>query len=303
MKRIYTISKQLLLIGAITLFATACAKSSDDSGGSSAATASVLTISPNPAYVSSGQTVMLSVSGGSGSYTYNLSTSIGGTLSNTSGNSTVFTPGTTSGTVQVNVTDTSGNTGYATVFVTGTGGGTGALTISPLNTTLAASGATTFTVTGGTAPYYFTVTSGGGYFSAASSTTGSVVYYAPSTAQTVTVQISDSAGNSTTTSVYVSGTSTTASACGGTFNMNLAGTAATLQVIEDASGNVGGYISISGSYAPISGTCSAGTISFTNLYSGSPYTGSYFVNPSTNTLVMTGTFSYAGSSYSWFATQ
>lgn len=246
---------------------------------------------------------MITGSGGSGTYTFTLTSAIGGSVSPASGSYTVFTPGSMTGTATLNVTDSSGNTTTGTIYVTGSGGGTGTLVLSPSGGSVAASGALNMTVTGGTAPYSWTVSSGGGYFTSASTSSTANTYYAPSTTQTVSVQVSDSAGNFGTATIYVSGTSATTSSCSGNFNMNLAGTAASLTVVQDASGNIGGYISISGSYAPIAGTCSAGTINFTNLYSGSPFTGSYFVNPSSNTLAMTGTFSYAGGTYNWIATQ
>jgi hypothetical protein len=145
------------------------------------------------------------------------------------------------------------------------------------------------------------VLSGGGSFATTTATSGSDLYTAPSSGTTATINVYDSANNNVQATVTITGSS---NGCAGTYNMDLAGTSATMVIGPNStSGAFVGYISVpSYGTASIQGSCTNGSISFTNLYSGSPYTGTYFANSANpNQIFMSGTFTDQGSTYSWFA--
>lgn len=284
-----------LAIAAIVtcLVTTACGGgSSSDASGDGGTAASTLSL--QDATVAPNASVNLIPTGGVPPYTFTLQSAIGGTIVNNNTYAT-FTAAGTTGSVTITVTDTANASATATVTVAGV---PGALVVSPLTATVATGGSVNYVVSGGVPPYTYTATAGS--FVGAKFT-------APSSAQTVTVTITDSATHSVTATVTVTGGSTPAAAsCGGTYQLNLAGYPGTLSIVQSSSGTIAGYIQLTGygHAAAISGTCtSGGSITFTDLYSGSPYSGTYFVNPNTHKNVMTGTFTQSGSTFSWFAIQ
>lgn len=286
-----TLGKKLLLGIYILITAANVACSSSGGGDSSGTTTtSSLSLSPSAPVVAPGGSIVLTPIGGVGPYTFTLMTTIGGSLSTSSGTFTIFTAGSTSGTLQIAVTSSNNLTA---IFVITVSGSSGTLTVSPLNGTVAVNGALPFTVSGGTAPYTYTVlTAGGGYFQ-------SNIYYAPGTAKTVTVQISDSASHSVQTNITVG--SGSGGTCSGNYSLNLSGYPGTMIILQSGN-NINGSMTIDGGTANISGTCVNGTVNFTNSYSGSAYTGYYYANPSNaNQTIMSGTFQYNGSTFSWFA--
>ena len=275
----------------------ACSSSggSSDSGGATAA--GVLTVTPASQNLNPGQQVTISPTGGTAPYIFTLQ-GTDGTLSSMSGSSTVFTAGSQGGIVYVLVQDSSNPAQQTQVSFTIAG-----LVVTPLTTTAAPSGTVSYMVSGGTAPYSYIASAG--TFSGATLT----IPASATNGQVITVTIGDSAGHSIQATVTVStsggGGGTTSGSCAGTYTLNLDGYPGTMQLIEDANGNIGGYLQLTGyGYAAyIGGTCISGTISFTDSYSQSPYTGQYFTNPNTGKTVMTGSFSDSSGSYPWFATQ
>lgn len=293
-----------------------CSKDSGsgDSGASAAAVTNTISMSGVPTTVAPGGTVYLTPTGGSGTYTFNLVNSIGGTLSQPTGASSIYTAPTTGGqTQQISIVDSAGQSVFFPITITGTSTG-GTISVSPLNGTVVPGGALPFTVSGGTAPYNYSVISGGGYFSANT-------YYAPTTAQTVTVRIGDSAGASVQTNISVTGSGTgtgTVPNCGGTYSLTVSGVTGTLSIVEDTSGSIAGLITLPtydqyGNYlgpqsAGITGSCSytgaQGVMNFTNSFSHSVYSGTIYMNANTNKLAIFGNFVTTDrSSYSWSATQ
>jgi plastocyanin len=281
----------ILFVTLFTLMSNvACTKSSssdDDSGGGTTA-ASVLSLADST--VTAGSTTNLVPTGGTPPYQFTLQSTIGGTVTGYTTYATLVA-GSIAGMVGVTVTDSAGASALATITVTAS---SGSLVVSPLSTTVAPGGTVSYSVSGGTGVYTITATAG--------SFSGNV-FTAPSTAQTVTITISDNGGHTVQATVYVQGSAASTASCGGTFALNLAGYPGTLYIVQDSTGHIAGYLSLTGyGYAAaISGSCSAGNISFTDLYSSSPYSGTYFVNPNTNKTVMTGTFSDSSGTYSWFA--
>lgn len=287
----------LIFSFSVLLVTTACGNSGsggDDSSGSPSATALTLN---NPSTVAANGTLMITPSGGAGPYTMILLSTIGGSLSTNQGSFTILTAGSTSGTLQIALTDAQGTS--ATFLITVTGGSSSGLTISPLNPTVAPNGTLAFTATGGTAPYtYAVLTANGGSFT-------SGVYIAPATEMQVTVIVVDNAGSSQQTTINVSNTPstpttpTTSGSCAGSFFFNLSGIAGSLVIQEGTPGNITGTITLGYTTAPIAGTCSNGNISFINQYSGSPYIGTYTVNG--NQIIMSGAYQWSGGTWSWYA--
>lgn len=171
--------------------------STGSSPGSTTATGS-LTLTPQNPTVSPGASVTFSTSGGVSPYTYYV-TSGSGTF-----NGAVYTAPSTPEIDQVTVTDSSGLMAVTTVTVsTSSGTSSSALQVNPvaylLNLTIAPGASLTFTTSGGTAPYSYSVVSGNGSFNGD-------VYTAPATSETDEIQVKDSSGLSTTSSVIVSTT-------------------------------------------------------------------------------------------------
>lgn len=280
---------KLFVLILILYFFTACGASSSSPSSATAASQSTLTLSPNPATVAVSGSLQLSPSGGTAPYTFTV-ISGGGYVSPSSGTYTTYYAPSNSVTVEVEVTDSASNIGYFQITV---GSGGASLTISPTDTSVSPSGTVTFSASGGDSSYTYSVVSGGGSFSGN-------VYYAPSTAQTVTVDVVDNEGNSAQTYVYVSGSSS--AACEGAYNVVIDGTSGTMYLVEDSNGNIGGYLYLSGYYYPMSGSCSGSSISLTNLDFGTTYTGTLSTNGSYMTISGTMTVT-SGSSYGWSATQ
>lgn len=288
-------SKILLSIFAVFMLAnTACSQTShsaDDDNGGSAGGTSAISVLPFPITVPVNGSQIITAAGGTGPYTFTITTTIGGTLSTPIGTSTTFSAGSTAGVVQLTVRDSVGQSGLFIITVTNGGTSGGTLTISPTNPTMQASGNQTFTASGGTSPYTYQVLSAnGGSFTAN-------VYFAPATAGTYVIQASDSAGHTVTTTVKVV---TAPSACSGYFSINVSGYPGSLMLQSDASGNISGILNLGGSTANVYGYCQSGYITFTNSYSQSTFTGNYFVQ-SNGYVYMAGTYQYSGGVYSWSA--
>ncbi|MGD9781503.1 MAG: hypothetical protein AB7V14_05030 [Kiritimatiellia bacterium] len=121
-----------------------------------------LSIDPSGASLNSNDvTQVFTASGGTGSYTWTLSSTNYGSLSS-SGNQATFTASGEAGTVTVTITDSDGDSASATVTYSGedTDDDTAALSISPSSATLSGVQNTlVFTASGGTSPYSWYVSS------------------------------------------------------------------------------------------------------------------------------------------------
>lgn len=245
---------------------------------------------------------MITPTGGTPPYTFTLMSSIGGYMSQPTGDFTTFMAGTTSGTAELQVTDSAAQTQIFPIEVgTGVSGlGGASLVVTPASTSVAVGGTDIITVSGGTGVYTYSANYG-----TLSGNSASATYIASGTVSGEIAQITvqDTAGDVGYATITIGGTAAGSLLCDGTFNMDLAGTSATLTLIEDANGNIAGEITVpSEGSAPVQGTCSGTSVSFTNLFSGSPYTGSVIQNAANLAeVIMTGTFTYGGSTYSWTA--
>jgi hypothetical protein len=139
-----------------------------------------------------GETTDLStkVVGGAPPLSYSVSSGAG-TVNATSG---LFTASMSAGTYTATVTDSQGHQAQAAVIVQPL------LTISPVTPEMMAGTTLSFSASGGFGPYTFTVPSGGG----GGGFSGSI-FTAPSTAQVVTVRVTDSLSHTATTTVTVRG--------------------------------------------------------------------------------------------------
>ncbi|MGZ3722033.1 MAG: hypothetical protein ACXVA9_03820 [Bdellovibrionales bacterium] len=284
----------ILTVAFMTMMSnTACTKSSssDGGGGGDAAAASTLTL--QSVSVATGSTTNLVPTGGTPPYSFTLQSSIGGTLQSYTTYS-ALTAGNTAGMVGVTVTDSVNQSAMATITVTAAAG---SLIVTPLTASVAPSGTVAYVVSGGTGTYSYSATAG---------TFSGATFTAPSTAQTVTVTISDTGGHTVTATVIVSGTSLSNATCDGVYDLNLSGYPGTLTVVQNTAGHIGGSLALTGyGYAAaIDGTCTAaGVIHFTDLYSQAVYTGTYFINSVTQKNFMYGTYTdpVYGGPYSWSA--
>lgn len=285
---------------AISLLGIGCSPTSSPSSSSSVTASSTLQLTSSAYNIAYGGTATITASGGASPYTFSVVGSVG-TIAPVTANTATYTAPTSGNTyVQINVLDATSATAtlYLTLGSGGTGGTSTVLNVSPLNSYVAPGGTLAFTVSGGTAPYYYVATAG------SFSTTG--LYTAPSTIQTVTATIYDSAGNSTQTSIYVGTTGSSGTYpgnCSGNFNLQIGTVQATLTLVEDTSGNIAGSISFTGYNVTdaVSGTCTGTTISFIRMPSGQQWVGNLIVNSNnTSQTFMTGTVQTSAGTQSWY---
>ena len=147
-----------------------------------------LTLSPTILSIPVNGTQTFTGTGGFGTLTYSVAAGLG-TIDSALG---TYTASASAGTDDVVVTDSIGNTANAVITIVST------LTISPNPVFLSTNSTKTFTTTLGTSPYTYSISSGGGSIVA---TTG--VFTAPSSAQSVTVKVTDAGFNTSTAAVTV----------------------------------------------------------------------------------------------------
>jgi hypothetical protein len=169
----------------------------DAAGATSNATVTIqgiVVISPASAAVNVGASQTFTASGGASPYTFSILTNnSGGTINASTGAYTAGTKGGVSDTIRV--TDSASNISIATVTVRA------ALVISPASVVLNAGGAQAFSASGGASPYTFSVVTNN---SGATINTSTGAYTAGTKAGvTDTVQVTDSAGNTSNATVTV----------------------------------------------------------------------------------------------------
>lgn len=302
--RLKTRLTSLLLLGAAIALTGCKSSSSSSSDPTSASTALTLTASSQT--VNFGGTVAITVTGGSGTYTSGVAT-VGTVLQSSNGYFTYTAPSTgTAQTITITVVDSAGTVGSIPIYLGGSGSGGGILTLNPLNPTIAISGTQMFSVSGGSGSYTWTLSGGGSL----SSTTGmSVTYLAPSYATTATITVTDITNSTitSTTTIMVSASGGITANCNGTWNANVGGVSATMSLVENSSGQIGGSLSfpgVSGStvYA-LSGSCTTSTINFTLVGDGSVFTGTFYYQVGGTSTMIYGSYNgSAGGTYNWSAT-
>ena len=170
---------------------TASVKVTDSLGNTAFAVVTIkaaLAISPASQQMAINNTFTFTGSAGVSPYTYSIFSGIG----SVNANSGLYTAPGSTGTAQVRVTDSLGNTANATVTVNP------ALALNPASKTLAVGNSFTFGATGGSLAYAYSLLSGGGVMNPA---TGN--YTAPGTSGTATVQVMDSLGNASSGTVTI----------------------------------------------------------------------------------------------------
>lgn len=153
--------------------------------------ATTLAISPVALTIVRGGSQTYTATGGTGVYAWAVSDSSMGRMISTTG---VFTSGPNTGTLGVTATDSAGSVGSGTITVI-----PAAITLNPVDLTIAQGGSTTFTATGGTGVYTWTLSDTA--LGRIISTTG--VFTAWYAAGTLTVTATDTAGNTGTTNVTI----------------------------------------------------------------------------------------------------
>ena len=135
-----------------------------------------ISISPTSVSLNSNKvTQVFTASGGTGSYTWTLSSTNYGSISS-SGNQATFTASGEAGTTTITVTDTNGASASATATYTGTSSTSSSLAVSPASATLSGvQNTVVFTASGGTSPYSWYVSST--ILGSLSSSSGTTVTY------------------------------------------------------------------------------------------------------------------------------
>ena len=283
-----------------------------------------LSVSAAATSLALGASTTVTVTGGTGSYpTYSASQ---GTLTLSSTNTFVYAApsSASSSSVTITVYDSAGQVGYAYLTIGTTSssaytcGGTYDAQIGGIPAVISLVGDSNHYVAGYVAitgyyyPVFGTCTFDG--------STGTLSMKNLSLNQTYagSVTLSSSraffAGSVTTSTGAVYGWSAAARAvpaattwpaysCEGNYNAVIAGNSGMMVLVENGAGQVAGYLYLQGYFYALSGTCNGagGTISLSNLTSGSPYTGT--VGFSGSTVYLNGSFTTTGGSvYAWSAT-
>ena len=194
--RVGLLSKYLVLgligLTLTVIFGQACSEDLGGVGerGRTKSSSTGVSLTPSMATVALGGTQTFTINGGQPPYQASMLMGGLGTVVVSGSNVLYSAPGTGSGSVQIQVIDSTGRVSGATVTV-----GSGFM-ISPMGGAIAVNGSLTFTTVGGTPPYAYTVLSGGGVFNLN-------VFTAPSSPQTVSIRANDSAGNMVQTTITV----------------------------------------------------------------------------------------------------
>jgi alpha-tubulin suppressor-like RCC1 family protein len=186
------VRKFWMILTFIFLFAS-CVKTGDESLVNERqetvedVTISLLSISPPSKVMSPGDSFTFTAVGGNPPYEFSLES--GGGSVTTSG--TYTAPG-SSGTATIKVIDAAKNSAFAVATITST------LGLTPLSLTIGTSDTSTFTGSGGVAPYTFSMVSGSGTIDP---NTG--LYTSPATTGTDVVRITDGAGSTVNATITI----------------------------------------------------------------------------------------------------
>jgi hypothetical protein len=265
---------------------------------------------------------MISVSGGSG--TYVSATASQGAMANLGNGQFTYTAPTSaiSAVVTITITDSNGLVGYTYLTLSGvTSTGTSATGMScegTYDTNISGIAATLYLVSDAASSvsgfinmlgYYYPVIGSctvGGALSLQNLPLSQTYSGAASLASTGQVSLGGylyTSGGSTYTWAALSRSAavtvtTPASSCEGTYTATIASNSGTLTLVEDGNGSLAGSLYLSGYYYAIIGSCSGlgGSITMTNLTTGSSYSGTI------NAIgMMNGTFTTGSATYSWSA--
>jgi hypothetical protein len=280
------------------LSGVACSNGTQVSSGSSAAAAaSTIAMFPSPASVVEGNSITLSAVGGTPPYSFVVQNSFG-SVNSTGGTSTTYTAPSALGTAAILITDSAYVSAIFQVSVTSSSGATTAPSVtnpkSPLQiaasaATVVLNGTLNFSATGGTGGYVFSVVSGGGGFNGAS-------YIAPGSAMTVTVQVADSSGAISQATISVFDPSN--ALCAGVYDIYVNGVEGTMYITQNGGNALNGELILGPDSYYLSGSCTSNSISFTNVYNNTAYTGA---NSSSHGMIGQ-LVTASGGNYGWFAT-
>jgi hypothetical protein len=288
--------------------------------------------------VALGATTTITVSGGSGTYVTATAT-LGTVVANGASTFTYTAPASaTSSYETVTITDSNGMSGSVNLTITGTTGGStgGAVGTTSCSGTYAVNlggVSASMTLVGGANGYV------AGYLDlwnykyplygscSISGTSGSITVTEPSMNSTFngsvtfsgsTITMSGSASNSPTSGAPASWTATsqtaaatvsapTTNSCQGTYNATVGTNSGQILLVQDGNNKIAGVMQLNyvatGQvfYYSLSGTCSGGSVSFTNVTTGSTYSGT--VSFTSSGASMSGTYNANSTSYNWSATR
>jgi hypothetical protein len=322
-----------IIIGLVAASQVACGHKSSTAADTSTApvTSSSLSVYAASSIVALGATTIITVSGGSG--TYVTATATLGTLVSTGATTFTYTaPSTaTSSNETVTITDSNGLSGSTYLTISGaTGGGgstVGTTSCSGTYTVSVGGQAATMTLVGGTGGYVAGYLDMWNYKYALygscsiTGTSGTITVTEPAMNSTYNGKITlsgstismsgtaSNAGNSgspanwtaTATTAAVTAAAPTSNSCQGTYNATIGPNSGQILLVQDGNNKIAGLMTIQGYYYSLSGTCSGTTVNFTNVTTGSTYTGTATFTATGATL--SGTYNVSGTSYNWSATR
>jgi hypothetical protein len=298
-----------LMAGASLILNTGCGAFGGGSDSSSASSTALPTIvlssSTGSTALTSDQSVVLTASGGSGSYSSLVLTPATGcgtvtgltATASATATATYVAPSVSAETdCTLTLTDSVSEVttltfivGGSTSTTTGTGTGSDGISLTAASTSVALNGTTSLSATGGVPPYSWSSSSG-----SVLGTNGPYnTFTGGSTSASVTVTVTDSNNYSTSVVITVgtpAGTGTTAAAvCAGKFTWVTGSTTSTLTLLEDGNGNVAGYFGASDT--AVSGTCGGSTLTFAEVSDPAlSFSGTYYTSQSNSSVIVFGTY-------------
>lgn len=324
-----------LIIGLMAAAAqVACGHKSSTAADASQApvVASSLSVYAASSIVALGATTTITVSGGSGTYVTAVATL--GSLVATGATTFTYTAPASATTAYetVTITDSNGLSGstYLTISgATGTTTGTSGTTSCSGTYTVSLGGVpATMVLVGGSGNYVAgyldmwnykfslygscTITGTSGTITVTegqrnSTFNGTVSLSGSTISMTGTASNSLSGGGTanwtaTSTTSAVTVAAPTSNSCQGTYNATIGPNTGQILLTQDGNGKIGGVMVIQGYYYALYGTCSGTSINFTNVTSGSTYTGTATFTTSGATLSGSYVIS-GGTTYNWSATR
>jgi hypothetical protein len=326
------------IIGLVATALTACGnKTSTASDNSTAAVTlpTALSVYAASSMVALGATTTISVSGGSG--TYVTATATLGTLVATGASTFTYTAPSSASTYYetITITDSNGLSGSTQLTLSGASGGgtstTGTTSCSGTYSVNLGGVAASMVLVGGANGYV------AGYLDmwsykypvygscSISGASGTITLTEPSVSSTFsgsvsfngsTITMSGSASNQTGSGGAAAWTATsqtaavtvsapTSNSCQGTYTATVGPNPGQILFVQDGNNKIAGVMQLNVGtqifYYSLSGTCSGGSINFTNITTGSPYSGT--VSFTSSGASMSGTYSANSTTYNWSATR